>query len=162
MSAKPVKPVLSPLAAVIAERADARAILTDEERAGLTPAEITEYERKTAARAASDDGEISAALSFNDFGQRLNVGSVCDEIVRAAYPDSVSKAGKVTPHARTKAIMVASVAMMRATEGLSEEDADLVRTILLCEARNLALALSGARGKITELAPLAGALLTLK
>jgi hypothetical protein len=155
-------PALSPLAAVIAERADKRAVLATLECAGLTADERTEYDRKTAARLASDEGEINAALSFDAYDERLNVGRVCDEIVRGAYPDSVSKAGKVTPHARTKAVMIASVALMRAVEGLSTEDADLLRTIVMCEARNLALALSDAKGAITERAPLAGALLTVK
>lgn len=162
MSAKSAAPTLSPLASVIADRADARAINAAAERASLTVGQLTEYERKSAARHDSDEGEINAALSFNAYDERLNVGRVCNDIIRSAYPDNVSKAGKVTPHARTKAVMIASVAIMRACEGLSQEDADLVRTILLCESRNLALALSDAKGAIDERAPLAGALLTVK
>jgi hypothetical protein len=162
MSAKHIAPTLSPLAAVIADRAAKRAVLATLECAGLTPEQIAEHERKAAARCASDEGEIHAALSFNNNNERLNVGRECNEIVRSAFPDNASKTGKTLPHAQTKAIIVASVAVMRAIEGLSPEDADLVRAIILCEARNLSLALSGARGKITELAPLAGALLTVK
>ena len=162
MSAKTVVPTLSPLAATLADRADKRADLVAMERVSLTADQITEYERKAVARFASDEGEISAALSFDSNGERVNVGRVCDDIVRGAFPDSVSKTGKVTPHARAKAVMVASVAVMRAIEGLNPEDADLIRTIIMCEARNLGLALADAKGAITERAPLAGSLLSVK
>jgi hypothetical protein len=161
-SAKSTTPVLSPLAQIIEDRADDRAEMIAAECSVLTSEQITEYDRKARARLDSDTGEVNAACIIDTYGERLNVGRICDEIVRSAYPDSVSKSGKVTPHARTKAVMVASVAMMRALEGLSAEDAALVRTIILCEARNLALALNDAKGAITERAPLAGALLSVK
>jgi NAD(P)H-dependent flavin oxidoreductase YrpB (nitropropane dioxygenase family) len=162
MSAKHTTPTLSPLAAVIADRAAKRAVLATLECAGLTSEQIAEHERKAAARAASDDGEINVALSFNSNGERLNVGRVCNEIVRSAFPDNTSKTGKTLPHAQTKAIIIASVAMMRAIEGLSPEDADLARTIIMCEARNLSLAIADAKGSITERAPLAGGLLAVR